>query len=303
MTVVVPRSPKYLIDEILPSREVHLLGGPSGSGKTTWWFQIIQDWAAGRDVLGHASHPVPWAYISADRSEEGVLRVLERLHIDPATIPFLSVVDEDNDSASHYISKALEKFPTAKLLMLEGISSMVPVSSKQGDGGYKAVTRFLRILGKLCRSHDITIWGSAHSPKMKAADRYTDPRQRVMGSVAWAGYTESIFIIEPPPSEDREQSHRRTLMSLPRNAKQEYFDLAFNDQGRLVPWADEIDDIFILEFFKKIGPGNSFTRLVFNQAMEKYISETTCKRRLRGYEQSGHITQTDRGVFRVNVPS
>lgn len=293
-------SPKYLIDDILPSREVHLLGGPSGSGKSTWWFQVIPEWAEGKPVLGHTSHPTPWCYVSTDRSTEGVIRTLERLGIDPSTIPFISVVDEVNDSPTNYLDLALRAFPEAKLILLEGISSLVPVNSRQGDGGYRAVTRFLRILGRLCREHDVTVWGSAHSPKMKPEDRFTNPRQRVMGSVAWGGYSESIFLIEPLGDEDRSTANRRVLTVEPRNAPPEFHDLAFNSKGRLIPFDPEadLDAIFIEEFLKK-HEESGFTTAEFHSAMAKFMSERTSKRRLQELEKAHRVVLVSRGRYRV----
>src|SRR5690242_1448332 len=75
--------PRSLIDRILPVHEVHILGGPSGAGKTRWLFQMLQEWKAGNSVLGYASNPVPYAYVSTDRSRESVKRTCEDLGIDP----------------------------------------------------------------------------------------------------------------------------------------------------------------------------------------------------------------------------
>lgn len=76
------QSPEFLIDEIMPANEVHLICGASGSGKTTWTFQeFLAEWQAGRSVSGHASHPVPYVYIALDRTRASVTRTLERLEL------------------------------------------------------------------------------------------------------------------------------------------------------------------------------------------------------------------------------
>ena len=71
---------EFLIDGILPANEVHLLGVSSGSGKTTFTFQVfLAQWQKGEPLFGHQSNPVPYVYVSLDRSRSSVTRTLERL--------------------------------------------------------------------------------------------------------------------------------------------------------------------------------------------------------------------------------
>src|SRR5882672_2794238 len=85
----------HLVDRILPKYAVHLVGGPSGSNKTTWLLQtLVQEWSKGKLVLGNASHPVPWLYISADRPSDSVWETMERIGIPKDGMRIYSVVDQ-----------------------------------------------------------------------------------------------------------------------------------------------------------------------------------------------------------------
>lgn len=288
-------SPEYLIDTILPSAEVHLIGGPSGAGKTTWIFQFLSDWSAGKDVLGYASHPVPWVYVSTDRSNRGVLRTLKRMGIDPATIPFASTLGATDDSIKGHIQAGLTKVPEARLIVVEGMSGLSPESSRNANGGYQSVRRFLGNLSKFCQDGDFTVIGVVHSPKMKEDSRYTNPRQRVMGSVAWAAYSETIFLVEEFKLDDPSHKDDRTLMCLPRNAASQYVNLRFKD-GRLIPWEDELDDAFIDQY---IRAHPEFTTSEFHEAMTRFMSLATSKRRLADLLRDGWVIRSDHGQYKV----
>src|SRR5215831_11507548 len=69
----------FVVDQIFPAREVHLIAGPSGAGKTTFMFQLIDSWLGGGSVLGRKAHILPMCYVSCDRSRESVERTLDRI--------------------------------------------------------------------------------------------------------------------------------------------------------------------------------------------------------------------------------
>jgi RecA-family ATPase len=297
------RSPEYLIEEILPSREVHLIGGPSGGGKTTWLFQVLLDWQQGKDVLGHRSNPVPWVYISTDRSTNGVERVLQRMHINASDIPYVSTIGTDGETIYDAMKAGLAKVPGAKLIVIEGMSGLLPSGSRsQNDGGYQLVRRFLGRLNKWCQDNDVTIIGIVHSPKMREDSRYSDPRQRVMGSVAWAAYTETVFLIEPTASGSKETAGLRTLIVLPRNSPTLYLDFQFNANGRLVEVQEDLDDVFVDLFLAKFPPPAEFTTEQFVNALRDKLSRATIFSRLKNL-CGGKILKVRHGVYACVRPA
>ena len=299
--LAVQRSPEYLIDDILPSGEVHLLGGPSGGGKTTWLFQMLMDWSAGRPIFGKASHPVPYIYISTDRSKRGVKRTLKRMGLREDAIPFVSTITDDLGNIEAIINLFIEKRPEIRLLVIEGLTGLLPPTTGKGsDGGFTHVRRFLTHLSHLCEKYDITILGIVHSPKAKEDSQYLRARDRVMGSSAWSAYTETIILIEPV---DANAPSVRRLMLLPRNSAEEHYDLQFNAAGRLVPLTDELDDVFVNLFLDKVPPPLEFSTEQFTHALRDNMSQSTITRKLKDLVKEGLVKKVRHGIYSRPLPA
>jgi len=235
---VSPYAPRpYIVEVILPSGEVHLLGGPSGAGKTRWLLHNLLLWEQGEPFLGHRSHPVPWVYVAADRSIASVRDTLTGMGIDPKRIEIIKAWDQGMSINAILDAITLSK---AKLVVWESFGSFI---DPPGQG--KQVKEFLARISKFCRQLGITIIGIVESPKMKPYERYENPRQRISGAASWAHFSETVMLVESDPGsgEDPEATRYRTLYICPRNAPMMRFDLAFDDNGRLLPLeAEDLDD-------------------------------------------------------------
>ena len=227
-------SPEFLIEKVLPSREVHLLGGSSGAGKTRWLLKTLASWSRSEPVLGFPSHPVPYVYVSLDRSEASVIRTCEDIGVDHKTLPFLPLrdrIDEDTKLSPSLILKTVSKeFPAAKLIVIEGIARLVP-------GGrvidYNTIADFLTRLGVWCQKRDATILGVHHTAKSKQDSWYENPREKLLGSGAWGGYSETILFLDLV-SEDV-TSKGRKLYILPRTRMANFtVNCFFDEAGRIV---------------------------------------------------------------------
>lgn len=218
-----------LVYGILPSGEFHLFAGPSGSGKTTYLFQFREEYAAGRPIFNHVTRPVPHLYISIDRSEQNVKATLARLNL-PANFPILSGINRTDLESIDSIFMLLEKsHPDIRLVFIEGIATLVP-NGKVSD--YKVVADFCKKIARYCLKRGITIIGSVHATKTKENDRFLNPRERILGSVAWAAFTETVFLFDPVDP-DADTADRIKLWILPRNAPKEVHEMKFAG-GRLV---------------------------------------------------------------------
>src|SRR5580692_9374540 len=98
---VVRPSDHFIVDQILPKFETHLVGGPSHSGKTTLIFQTIERWRNRKDVFGHASFPLPFCYLACECASGTVHSTLKRVGIDPETFPFLSTIEHEGIDSFH----------------------------------------------------------------------------------------------------------------------------------------------------------------------------------------------------------
>jgi RecA-family ATPase len=221
----VPASPAFLIEGILPAHEVHLLGGSSGSGKTTLVFQTLADWQDGLPVFGHESHPVPYSYLSLDRSRSSVNRTLERLGLaDRLTRIICQEHFKTSATITNVVDVAARVHPDSKFFVIEGFQTLV------GDKGnsYSPVSSLLRHTATICSERQITILGVAHSPKMKMDEGFQHARELILGSVAWGAYSDTIITVQLD-----ETTGNVTVKVSPRNAAAESFHYVYGVNGVL----------------------------------------------------------------------
>lgn len=287
----------YLISGMLPADGVHLIAGPSGAGKTTWQFQMLQEFAAGLPVLGHETHPGPVFYIAADRSDEDILETMERVGVAPDAFPWASVLETSHD-AMHALSLVP---PGTKLVMIEGMASLVP-DGRLSD--YKIVASFLKDMMIWSRVHKCAILGSVHATKTKEGEKFENPRQRILGSVAWAAFSGNIILIEPDKPKDI-RDRGRNIMVLSRNGAEELHAYEFNDMGRLQPRVAAPEEARRLVMLSKLPNTATFTRAEAMEAAKNLgVTPTTIDRWLTSMVVDGYIAKTEvRGEYVRAVPA
>lgn len=232
---------EWLVEQILPAGEFHIIGGPSGGGKTTLITQVVTEWAAGRPVFGYTSHPRPFAYVSLDRGERSLHRTLRRCGIDPSTFPYVSPLSTTTPVVgiqSLLKDFVLPKFPdivaASGVLIIEGITTLMPATSKAND--YSQTFKFFAWVSAFCNETGISIIGVMHSPKMRESERYLNPRQRLMHSVAIGAIAETIILSEP--SFESPIKLDRIVTVLPRNAPEQEFHMRLDEHGMHQPVVD-----------------------------------------------------------------
>lgn len=289
----------FLIDKIMPVRSVHLFGGPSGAGKSRMLFQWFKDLALGNPIIGlTVPKPVRIGYVCLDRTDESVLETMECLDINPSDVPnfeFISCADRIVTFAQ--IPHLFTQLP--ELIVVDGIPVLLP----SGDiNKYTEVANFMRHGIKLCKQYDTTFMGVLHCAKTKENERYLNPRQRISGSVAWAAFSETIFLLEPIKPESRDDD-RSTLTVLPRNAKKIVKDFVFNDKGQLIEYQvqEEQDKYNIL--MQLIPCDHAITRdhildLAFNLGIARAQVDTWLKQCL----EDGTLTKPEYGKYQRRKP-
>jgi hypothetical protein len=291
-------SHEFLIDAILPTSEVHLIGGPSGAGKTTWLFQMLEDWSNAKPILGYGSNPCPWKYIAADRSMRTTKRTIARTG---------SKVTDDivhsmlfNFKYSRNITGILQWCDAIKfrdgLLVIDGIQSLTP----QGKiNHYDVVAEFLIGIQKLFATRGITIIGTAHSTKVREDEQIKNPRQRILGSVAWGAYSETIILVEPA-KEDNPACPERWLSLLPRNAPEIKLRLQFDSAGRLVEQDEDVSNTVLDAKLFSITPGTELTTAMIwtEWAQPANLSRRALERWLTQSIHSGRLERTGKGKYR-----
>lgn len=187
-----------IVDTLLPEQAIHLVAGPTGAGKSRWLMEMLQDWQQGKPVLGYASNPRPWLYVSADRQKIEVDRTLISLGILPSTVPVFPAFGVMPPMGWMGIMEEAERLDI-ELLVWEGFGKYV-----ESNAGGTGVTNWLnKITWRLShtqhgadRTKPLTIIGVMEQPKMKPGDRYANPRQRISGPAAWGHSASTIILIE-----------------------------------------------------------------------------------------------------------
>ena len=127
----------------------------------------------------------------------------------------------------------------------------MPTDAEIGDANFVILDGFdfvvkgnvidLRTVGKLmfdcnrlAERLGICILGALGTAKVKSGDGYEHPRERIIGSSAWARLSETILLMYKPSAPDSKPSER-IIEILTRNSSEFSINLAFNEQGRLVP--------------------------------------------------------------------
>lgn len=235
---------QFIIDPILPTREIHLIAGGSGAGKSTFAGQIAADLMAGTELFGYSiESPQKIAYLAFDRSLDGMRRTFERcLGTTSIPFPFYSTITspefaeliKTNASPDAYINLLLELHSDTQILFVDGIGMAFSGDSSSLSEVAKFVHRLVRLLHK--RPAPLTMIALHHMGKQKKGNEYAQARARLHGSVAWAATCETCILIEPEKEEDPENPHR-IITLCPRNAPERIFTYAFDEDGRLIPAA------------------------------------------------------------------
>ncbi len=291
----------YLIEGMIPAGQVHLLGGPSGGGKTTLAFQMLGALMTGDQFLGRQTRQARIAYISGDRPTLSVLETQDRCGV---SFPVFSAVDE-NLVGEDLITKIFPRLTQIcggkpDVIYIDGFTAFVPGGFLNN---YSIVAKWLAGLQRYCRKMGITIIGACHTAKTKEGEMFLNPRQRIAGSVAWAGFSETVLIIEPLT--DDKDKNKRIVHILPRNHQDESMILKFNVEGRLqlpdkITHAETITGFIMSGILDGLEPGSqvlySFLR---DTAVNKGVNLRTFNRWLAKMVEEGLITKEKRGIYVV----
>ena len=292
----------FLIEGLMPAREVSLIAGPSGVGKTTLLVQVMEWFRAGGLVFGRQAHPAPLVYVTCDRSQASFKRSLDRHQIAHDAFPWeverkITTVGEKGDRMKGILKWMNSKHPEARLLCLDGMGSLVP-EGKISD--YSIVAEFLKSAQFHCECYDITVLGTVHATKVKEHENYPNPRQRILGSVAWAAYTDLIVVIDPQDPDDPD-SQTRLVSVLPRD-DQEFTLKLENRRGVLVPFEEVVDESYFSVLEQEVAKFEPVRVLQTSEIIKlgegRGIAPVTVKRWLSRATDKGVLERVAHGQYR-----
>lgn len=312
--------PPDILQDVIPAYSVNLLAGAPGTGKSAfmaWWIQQFQRHLTIFDVATPVE-PVYQAFIAADRSWDlSTARWFEEQGTEP--FPHYSLQDDrafkkarlrkrqDRISifrecldAVHPSTSEGGRFPDRSLIYVDPLALFLGGNLLDYDSCLVACSE----LRELCLERNVTIIGTAHASKQKADknERYLRLQDRILGSAALFGYTDTQLYLASP-----EEVGRDTYVFLwhPHHAPARLFSLTRDDHGLFVPGQA------IEEGRTKQSPPWIEALCVEPQTFQAIVEAATARgksrmwahRQLRLLQKHGRIMQPKRGMYQTAKPN
>lgn len=200
------------IPGIIPFGTLTIFAGAPAVGKTTMLVDWIRRWFDGRSIWHHPSHrPTHVYYVCADRGqteEQFRSKVGDNHHAD---ITFYSVVSSKSgiDHTNFHKDAHGRELLTKTIVDLQPIPGshlildpLAPLFITGNQNRSRDVAASLIGLSRTIEERHINITGICHFSKQKADknDRYRRPQDRISGSGAFSGFSDTqIYLVDPEP--------------------------------------------------------------------------------------------------------
>lgn len=281
---------KYLVEDIFAVGSVNLLAGMSGAGKSRFMFQSVEELEKQQSLLTYKIlSEVRCKYFAFDRSQQACWDLLTRMKCFPKC-PIVSILSQTK-SFDDLCIPTREEIGDANFVILDGFDFAV----KGNVIDLRTVGRLLFQCGRLAEDLGICILGALGTAKVKGMDSYDSPREKILGSSAWARLCETILIMEKP--NDAVDDKSRNLLVLPRNNENTSLALTFNKQGRLIPSVMAEPSAIEYKFLESLPPFFTFKEAV--EFGEKHgIRKTTVYEILKKFKEQKLVTSTGKGGYK-----
>lgn len=252
-----PDCDDYLIDEILPANEVHLIAAASGAGKSRFIFQhLLAPYIKGQPVLGHKVKPVPYAYVSIDRSHASLRRTLRDLGLENEIVRVvpMELISNAAINVPSIIQVVKKLYPDTRFIIIEGFQ-LINCTDTKIKNEYARIGLALREATVICGKQRITILGVCHAPKLKENESFQNPREYIAGSMGWAAYSDTVIVMIR-----NKKTGVVNVEVMPRNAKEETYQFKFGDHGRLETVGSLNKTEALTQHIVDMPVGHTFTR-------------------------------------------
>lgn len=307
---------------ILLGGTINLFAAAPGTGKSTWLAWFSRQLQSRTPLWGHQWGHVPWqGIICADRSwTESTSRWFELEGM--GTIPAYSLQDDRSFAKARlrhrhqriavfeHCLKQLSpekngKFPSGSLIYVDPLALFLGGNLLDYDTCLVACSE----LRELCMDREITVIGTAHSSKQRAdkRDRYHRLQDRILGSTALFGYTDTQMFLAAPGEVDESIDHYVYLWH-PHHAPPATFRFDRDKDGRFVPGTcieggttiPEGPSEFPEWLQTVLNEPRTFLELVVLAADQlPPYSRATLNRRLAALKREGRVQQPKHGYWQA----
>lgn len=297
------------IPGIIPFGTLTMFAGAPGVGKTTMIAEWIERWRKGREIWGHATNaPNQFAYIAADRHWASHQYWFNRVGF--PEIPHYSLVDDiafdlkqitDSHGAIDLFKRCLnvaaDGYPPVPGALVV-VDPAVPLFIQGSQNNPRDVAHSLLSIGRIARERQYTIILVGHFGKQKSdgKDTYTRPQDRIAGSYAFSGFSDTqIYLVGP------EGDQAFTILGWnPRKYREQMFQCVRDEAtGLFMPYDKAKDDTTVLEVLDCLDPSGVVTllALIRERAQQKGHSRATVHRSLEQLLKNRMIARLGRGRY------
>lgn len=235
------------IPGILPFGTVNVFAGAPGAGKTTMLAAWYRRWQLGKTICGHATNmPTGICYVAGDRGANAARLIF--LQAGLTDLNFYSPIEDSSFDQDTLLNRhvalaimrtaieAVDPQPGNILTIDPAAPFYVPGSANDA----RPVAAMLWALHVIARELQITIIviGHFHKQPSDPNARYRRPQDRISGSGAWSGFSDTqMYLIDPePPHQDY-----HILGWVPRQSAPESFK--FRREGGLFVPHQSLEDV------------------------------------------------------------
>lgn len=233
------------IPGIIAFQSLTVFAGAPGVGKTALLADLCARWRDGRSIFGRAVAPPVggFYYLAADRQWASHAIWFERVGF--AEIPHYSLVDDRSVSlvdlqkahqAHQLFDRCLDQLdpPPGAHVFVDPVS---PLFINGNPNNPRDVARSMIGFSRRCSERRINITVVGHFSKQgKAEDRYTRPQDRISGSGAFVGFSDTQMYMCDPEKDAKLKQPYHLFGWVPRHAPPEDFKLTRNELGLFVPY-------------------------------------------------------------------
>lgn len=303
-----PHAGKYPdpIPLVIPASGISLLAGAPGVGKTAFLATLLKAFRDHQPIFGHQPALLPdngIAIISADRSWDSTKIWFERAGW--PEVPVYSVIDDPAFTKSklrrrHDRVTLLSEFIDKMAVPRGGLIIVDPISLFLGGNllDYDTCMVSCMEIRDLLRARSLTCIATAHSSKQKSEkkDRYLRLQDRILGSTALFGFTDTQMYLASP--EEIDEKYYAFLWQ-PHMLPVETFRLARDPQGLFTAYIEDPQQgtrSLLLACFPEDGTALARSDLRA-KANEIPLANSTFNNLLRQLIESGDVVKISHGVY------
>lgn len=297
------------IPDVMPGGTMALFAGASGVGKTAFVAGLVKEFLLGGQICGHQATKLPFVGVLAvDRRWDSHKQWFSAVGY--PDIPHYSYRDDPSIKWEQFHDRkklpllfrlGLDKLapPRDSIIIVDPLTMFIPGNLID----YKLTAVGLAQLDAVYHDLGVTIIGICHIGKQKndVKQRYTRPQDRILGSAALAGFTDTQMYLLGPEETDEEYYQ---FGWVPHHAEPETFEFIRDERGLFIPYQDHDHNAERLELLAQVSPSpeGSHTHDLTTWAGEHLaISRRTTYRHLNTLERQGRVQRVGRGSWRKVV--